>query len=114
MDTKFTNSENSKASDPLRLLLSLLDKINVKWSDKYVVLWNLIIYYAWKNVKKSYKNNKLKISSPIWNEEFELHLLFYKQSIFDPRPENCSSFPKNRPKKLFRNCLVDGLLTSIV
>ena len=71
MDTKFTNSENSKASDPLRLLLSLLDKINVKRSDKYVVLWNLIIYYAWKNVKKSYKNNKLKISSPIWNEEFE-------------------------------------------
>ena len=78
MDTKFTNSENSKASDPLRLLLSLLDKINVKRSDKYVVLWNLIIYYAWKNAKKSYKNNKLKISSPIWNEEFELHLLFYK------------------------------------
>ena len=93
------NSENSKASDPLRLLLSLLDKINVKRSDKYVVLWNLIIYYAWKNVKKSYKNNKLKTSSPIWNEKFELHLY---------------SFPKNRPKKLFSNCLVDGLLTSIV
>ena len=32
------NSENSKASDPLGLLLSLLDKINVKRSDKYVVL----------------------------------------------------------------------------
>ena len=38
MDTKFMNSEKSKASDPLRLLLSLLDKINVKRSDKYVVL----------------------------------------------------------------------------
>ena len=39
---------------------------------------------------------------------------FHKQSTFDPRPENCLSFLKNRPKKLFSNCLVDGLLTSIV
>ena len=39
---------------------------------------------------------------------------FYKQSIFDPRPENCLSFSKKSPKKLFSNCLVDGLLTSIV
>ena len=26
--------------------------------------------------------------------------LFYKQSIFDPRPENCLSFSKNRLKNL--------------
>ena len=25
-----------------------------------------------KNIKKSYKNNKCKISAPTWNEEFEL------------------------------------------
>ena len=25
-----------------------------------------------KNIKKSYKNNKFKISAPTWNEEFEL------------------------------------------
>ena len=25
-----------------------------------------------KNIKKSYKNNKFKISAPIWNEKFEL------------------------------------------
>ena len=44
-----------------------------------------------------------------------LHLFFfYKQSIFDPRPENCLSFSKKSPQKLFSNCLVDGLLTSIV
>ena len=28
--------------------------------------------YIWKNIKKSYKNNKFKISAPTWNEEFEL------------------------------------------
>ena len=25
-----------------------------------------------KNIKQSYKNNKLKISAPTWNENFEL------------------------------------------
>ena len=30
MDTTFMNSENSKTSDPHRLFLSLLDKINLK------------------------------------------------------------------------------------
>ena len=70
MITMFMNSENSKSSDTHRLLLSLLDKINLKRSDKYVALSNLIIYYILKNMKKSYKNNKFKISAPAWNEEF--------------------------------------------
>ena len=52
MDTIFMNSENSKTSDPHRLLLNLSDKINLKRSDKYVALSNLSIYYAWKNIKK--------------------------------------------------------------
>ena len=30
------------------------------------------MYYIWKNVEKSYKNNKFKISAPTWNEEFGL------------------------------------------
>ena len=33
---------------------------------------NLNIYYTWKNTKKSYKDNKSKISAPTWNEVFEL------------------------------------------
>ena len=33
---------------------------------------NLSIYYTWKNTKKPYKNNKFKVSSLTWNEEFEL------------------------------------------
>ena len=39
---------------------------------------------------------------------------FCKQSIFDPRPENCLRFSKKSLQKLFSNCLVDGLLASIV
>ena len=72
MDTIFMNSENSITSDSHRLLLDLLDKINLKWSDKYVALSNLSIYYTWKTIKKSYKNNKFKISALTWNKEFDL------------------------------------------
>ena len=66
------NSENSKTSDPHRLLLNLSDKMNLKRSYEYVALSNLRIYYKWKNIKKSYKNNTFKISAPTWNKEFEL------------------------------------------
>ena len=72
MDTVFMNSEHSKTSDPHRLLLNLLDAIKLKRTDKYVALSNLSIYDTWKNIKKSYKNDKFKISAPTWNEEFEL------------------------------------------
>ena len=46
------NSENSKTTDPHRLLLSLTNKINLKRSDNYVALANLSTYYTWKNIKK--------------------------------------------------------------
>ena len=46
MDTIFMNSENSKTSDPHRLLLNLTDKTNLRRSDKYVALSNLSIYYT--------------------------------------------------------------------
>ena len=49
MDTIFMNSRNSKTSDPCKLLLNL-----------------------YKNIKKSYKNNRFKILGPKWNEEFQL------------------------------------------
>ena len=40
--------------------------------QKNVALSNLSIYYTWKNIKSSYKNNKFKISAPTWSDEFEL------------------------------------------
>ena len=72
MNTIFMNSKNSRISDPHRLLLNLTNKINLKGGNKYVDLSNLIMYYTWRNVKKSCKNHKFKISAPTWNEELEL------------------------------------------
>ena len=72
MNNIFINSENSKTPNPHRLLLNLTDKIDLRRKDKCIALSNLSIYYTWKNIKKSYQNNKFKISAPTWNEEFKL------------------------------------------
>ena len=72
MDTIFMNSGNSKISDPHRLLLNILDKINLKRSHRYLVLPNRSIYYTCKNIKKLCKINKFKILAPTWNEQFHL------------------------------------------
>ena len=73
MDTIFTNSENSKTSEPHILKLKLTDKLNLRVDKKVIALSNLSIYYTWNNIKSSYSNNnKFKISAPTWNEEFTL------------------------------------------
>ena len=72
MDTIFMNSGNSKTFEPYRLLLKFADKIDLKRSDKYVGLSNLSMNYTWKNIKKSYINNKSKIFAPPGNKKFEL------------------------------------------
>ena len=66
------NSENSKTSEYHVLVLKLTDKLYLRRGQKAVALSNLSICYKWKNVKRSYNNNKFKISTPTWSEEFEL------------------------------------------
>ena len=71
MDTIIMVSKYGKKLDPHRLILTLTDTIKFK-QEWYVSLSNLTNYYTKKNIKKSYKNNKFKISAPIWNDKFEL------------------------------------------
>ena len=66
------NSENSKTSKLHVLVLKLTNKLDLRIGEKTVALSNLRIYYTWKNMKSSYKNNKFKISAPKWNDKFEL------------------------------------------
>ena len=72
MDTIFMNSENSRTSKPHILILKLTDKLDLRIGKKVIALSNLSIYYTWKNIKSSYNNNKFKISTPTWNDEFKL------------------------------------------
>ena len=72
MDTIFMNSENSKTSEPHILKLKLTDKLDLRLDKRVIALSNVSMYYTWNNSKRSYNNNKFKISTPTWNEEFTL------------------------------------------
>ena len=72
METFFMNTKNSKTSEPHRLKYNLIDKLDLKNPNKNMELASLSIYYTWKNVKSIYNNNKFKISSPTWNDTFDV------------------------------------------
>ena len=55
IDIIFMNSENSKTSDPRRLLLNLFEKINLKRSDKEVMKPQDLLYI------EKYKKTHTKI-----------------------------------------------------
>ena len=62
------NSGNGKTFDPHRLLLNLSDKIDLERSN--MLLYEILAYTV--NGKRCKKNNKFKIPTPKWNEEFPL------------------------------------------
>ena len=66
------NTETRKTNQPHKFRLTLADKFNLKNPNKNIPLTNLSIYYTWANLKSAYNNNKLKISAPTWNDEFDL------------------------------------------
>ena len=72
METIFMNLENSKTNEPQKFVLNLSQRIDLRSSNKHVILQNLSVYYTWKNIKQLYKNNELKILALTWNDEFEL------------------------------------------
>ena len=80
MDTIFMNSENSTTSKPHVLVLKLTNKLDLRISEKITALSNLSIYYTRKNIKSSYNNNKFKISTPKWDDKFELPDVSYSVS----------------------------------
>ena len=72
MDTLFMNSENRKTFKPYISVLKFTNKLHLRIGEKIIALSSPSIYYTWKNMKSSYNNHKFKISTPTWNDKFEL------------------------------------------
>ena len=72
MEPIFMNTENNKTNEPHKFVLNLPQRLNLRSSDKHAALQNLSIYFTWRNKRNQYKNNKLKIIAPTWNNEFGL------------------------------------------
>ena len=61
METIFMNTENSKTNESNKCIYQFTDKLNLKNpNNKNIGLVNLSIYYARKNIKSAYNNNKFK------------------------------------------------------
>ena len=72
MEKIFMNTKNSKTNEPQKFVLNLAQRLDLRSLNKHFTLQNLSIYYTWKNIRQQYKNNKLKMIAPTWNDEFEL------------------------------------------
>ena len=66
------NTLNNKTNESNKFFYQFTDKLNFKSPNKNFTLANLSIYYAWKNIKSKYNNNKFKISALTWNDTFDL------------------------------------------
>ena len=68
------NMENIKMNEPHKFVLKLSQKLDLRSSNKHVVLQSLFFSFLLhiENVRRQHKNNRLKIIIPIWKDEFEL------------------------------------------
>ena len=82
MEKIFMNTENSKTNESNKFIYQFTDKRNLKTpTNKNNGLVNLSMYWTWKNIISAYRNNKLKISVPTWNNEFEFLIQFLEFKI---------------------------------
>ena len=80
MEKIFMNTENSKTNESHKYVINFPQNLDLRSSDKHVALQNLSLVYTWKNIRKQYKNNEIKIIAPKRNDEFELPNDFYSVS----------------------------------
>ena len=66
------NTLNSKTNESKKFNHQFTDKLKLQNPNKDMKLANLSIYYTWKNIRSEYNNNKFKIFTRTWNDEFDL------------------------------------------
>ena len=100
-----------------RLRLSLEDKLNLKNLNKNMTLANLSIYYTWKNIKSAYNNNKVKISAPTWNDDFDLPDGSYSiadiQEYFEFIIKKHETLTENSPVQIYPDKIKNRILFTV-
>ena len=117
METFFMNTKNSKTNEPNRFKYDLIDKLDLKNSNKNMILANLSIYYTWKNVKSIYRNNKFKISASTWNETFDfpdgLYNISEIQDYIEYTIKKHETIGENAPILIHSNTINDRIVFKI-
>ena len=82
METILMSTENSKTNEPHKFILNLsqrLAKINMS-------LFKTYLFTTWKNIKKQYRNNSLKIIAPTWMMNLNYQVIFILYQMFKVIP----------------------------
>ena len=66
------NKENSKAHEPHKFVPNFSQRLDLRSSNEHVSIQNLSTSYTWKDIRQQYKSKNLKVTSKMWNDEFEL------------------------------------------
>ena len=117
METFFMNSKNSQTNESYKFRYDLIDKLDLKNPNKNMALFNLSIYYTWKNVKSTYNNNKFKILAPTWNETFDLPDGWYNiseiQDYIEYIIKKHETIGENAPILIYANTINNGIVFKI-
>ena len=117
METFFMNTKNSKTNEPFRFKYNLIDKLDLRNSNKNMALASLSIYYTWKNVKLTYDNNKFKISAPTWNERFDLpdgsYNISEMQGYIEYIIKKHETIGENAPILIYTNTIINRVVFKI-
>ena len=115
MEKIFMNTEKSKTNEPHQFILNLSQRVDLRSSNKHVVLQNLSIYQTRKKIRKQYKNNKLNSSK--WNDEFQLPDSSYSvsdvQDYIEYIIKKHEALTTNRPLHVSINRVNDRLVFKI-
>ena len=52
METILMKIENSKTNEPQKFILNFSQRLDLRSSNKHVVIQNMPVYYTWKNIRK--------------------------------------------------------------
>ena len=111
------NTENSKTSEPHRFKLDLTDKLNLQNPNKNMALAILSICYTWKNIMSEQNNNKFKISTPTWNDTFDLPYGSYSvsdiQDYFEFIITKHKTLTENLPVQIYPNKIKNRIVFKI-
>ena len=111
------NSKNSKTNEFNKFIYQFTGKLNLKNPNKIIWLFNLSIYYTWKNIKSAYNNNKCKISAPIWNDKFDLPYGLYSisdiQDCFEYIIKKYETMADNHPVQIYVNKVKNTIIFKI-
>ena len=88
-------------------MINLANKMDLQRGDNHLALLELSTYHTWKQIKKSFKNNKFKISRMTWDGDFEFpdgsYSISGMQDYFEEITKKVEALDDKPPTQIYVN-----------